>query len=74
MARREYDRIDRVATYRVKVTLYGDNGSRRKRQFLVPANSNAEAEQKARAKVGPSKNGYTFDTKRVADYWREQRD
>lgn len=74
MPKREYDRIDRFATYRVKVTPYGRDGSRgRTRTLLIPATSNDDAENKARKRI-PASGGYHFQTKKVADYWRESKD
>lgn len=65
---RPYTRVDRYATYRVKVTTY-PNG--RTRTMLVPANSAHEAEALVRKRV-PSSGGYNFQIKRVADHWRER--
>lgn len=65
---RPYTRVSSHATYRVKVTTY-PNG--RKRTLLVPANSTQEAENYVRKRF-PATGGYHFDTKRVADHWRER--
>lgn len=65
---RPYTRVDRYATYRVKATMYP---SGRKRTLLVPANSAQEAENHIRKRF-PASGGYHFDTKRVADHWRER--
>ena len=68
---RPYTKVSKYATYRVKVTPYANGRAGRKRTMLVPANSNQEAENFVRKRV-PSQGGYHFDTKRVADHWRER--
>jgi hypothetical protein len=65
-----YDVIDRLNTYRIKVTTW-PNG--RKRTLLVPGATEQEAENRVR-KQYPSTGGYSFNTKKVADYWRERKD
>lgn len=65
---RPYTKVTTYATYRVKGTCFP---SRRTYTHLYPANSAQEAENKFR-RSHPAKDGYSFQTKRVADHWRER--
>jgi hypothetical protein len=65
-----YDIIEGRNTYRVKVTTW-PNG--RKRTLLVSGVTPQEAENRVR-KMFPASGGYSFNIKKVADYWRERKD
>ena len=65
---RPFTKVTRYATYRVKGTCYPAG---RTYTHLFPANTAGEAENAFRRRH-PAKDGYRFQTKRVADHWRER--
>lgn len=72
-----YYESDTYAAYRVKVEGFGKDNRGRTETFIVPANSDAEAETRGRERWrsrfrGDPAHGYHIETKRVADKYRER--
>ena len=63
-------RVEDFNTYRVIVTTY--RPAQRTRKMLVPGKSERDAENLVRKRVPDNGGGYHFQTKKVADYWRER--
>lgn len=62
------------ATYRVEINGYANGHATRKRKYLIATNSAVEAERIARSRYGPSAQGFSIKTKKVADTARQSKD